>query len=217
MARSTFRHMRPASKAGSLAVVAIVMIIVAAASNPPIEIDFRLVHATAPALRIVGGGSGGGEIGGTGKVVAPPLSVSLADTELGACAIAQRYSSVRLLNNGSKQLLLPWTPDGAKIIPADRSEGQLVFESLSVTIRSKEKSGVFVTKELYGLSSIPTSLAAVPPGQSAVLRNIALPQIQGTLCGPDIVAEISLTSHRVVRSPEGYLLTSQEQWRVKSN
>jgi hypothetical protein len=217
MAQSTSHHMHRANRVAS--VVAIVMCIVmagVAAACPP-QIDFRSVHTLPPAIKFVGGSGTGGSIGGTGRIIAPQLTVTVVDAESAACSHAQRYASMSLLNSSSKPVVLPWDPDGEQAVSAKVGEDQLNFETLSVTLVSKKKPDLFVMRELFGRAALPASQVTLLPGESALLRNIALPhEHDDTLCGQDVVAEVTLSSDRAVKSSKGYLLISQDRWRVRS-
>lgn len=216
MVQLTFRRMCRANRFAYIAVLVISTAMADLAADSSLEIDFRSVRVRPLALDTVGGRGAGGGIGGTGKAIAPPLTVTVVDTESAACNNAQRYANVRLVNNSSNPVVLPWTPDGSEIIPAKDAEDQVSFEILNVTLRSKKNPDQFVTRELFGRVSVPTSRASLLPGQSAFLRNIALPHRKDTLCGPDIVAEIGLSLDQAIKSGNGYSLSSQEKWRVQS-
>ncbi len=216
MVRSIFRHMRHASSAACLFVPATCAVLVLLAAEGPLAIDFRSVRVTRPDLEFVGGSGMGGGIGGTGKAIAPPVTVRMVDTESVACSDAQRYATVELLNNSSNPILIPWDPDGSKIVEAKSGEDQLNFETLTVTIRSKSQPELFVTQELFGRASVPTSRAAIPRGGAASLRGILLPGAEARFCGSDLIVEAGLSSNQAVRSGKGYLLNSKDRWRVRS-
>ena len=114
-------------------------------------------------------------------------------------------------------MVLPWDPDGEQAVSAKTGEDQISFESLSVAFSSKKEPSLFVMRELFGRAAVPASQVTLLPGESAFLRNVALPHEQDDiLCGQDVVAEVALSSDRAVKSGKGYLLISQDRWRVQS-
>lgn len=217
MAQSTSHHMHRGNRAVSVAAIVMCIVMAGVAAARPPQMDFRSVRTRPPAIKFVGGSGTGGSIGGTGRIIAPQLTVTIVDAESGACSNTQRYASMRLLNSSSKPVVLPWNPDGEQAVSAKAGEDQLSFESLSVVLSSKRKPSLFVMRELFGRAAVPASQVTLLPGESAFLRNIALPHEQDdTLCGQDVVAEVSLSSDRAVKSGKGYFLISQDRWHVRS-
>jgi hypothetical protein len=170
--------MHRATKPACLIVLATCAVLVVLAAEGPLSIDFRSVRVTRPDLEFVGGSGIGGGIGGTGKAIAPPVTVRMVDTESVACSGAQRYATVELLNKSSNPILIPWDPDGSRVVAARSGEDQLNFETLTVTLRSKSRPDLFVTQELFGCASVPTSRAVIPRGGAASLVEFSFPALK---------------------------------------
>ena len=218
MAPSISRPTPSASKYASVLLFVLAAFLFAAGTDPAPEIDFRVVPVSAPALKFTGGTGSAGGVGGPGTDVAQHvIAVTIIDPQSANCAKTERYANVQLSNVGSSSLLLPWNPDGARVVVGQEgSDQQIPFDSLRVTLRSKEKSDVFVTRVLFAGRSFVGSQVTLLPGHSVFLRNIALQSPSGSLCGADVIAEVALSTHRAVKSREGYSLISQEQWRAQS-
>jgi len=181
------------------------------------EIDFRVVLVSAPAIKFLGGTGSAGGVGGPDTAVIEPITVAIVDLQLSDCDSAERYANVQLSNSGSSPIRLPWSPDGARVVVAQgTADDQIPFDTLHVTLRSKRKPTVSVTRTLFGSLFVPGSQAMLLPGHSVLLRNIDLQSAGGSLCGADVVAEVAFSTNRASKSAEGYSLISQEKWRVQS-
>jgi hypothetical protein len=217
MVRSIFCHTRPVNRLVALLLLALAANIGLSGQARIPELDFKTAQASEPALHFTGGNATVGSVGGTGRIVAQPISVAIIKHDLASRKEGQGLLDVQLSNIGNKPVTLPWSPDGTHVVVHQEDAGvEIRFDMLHVAIKSEKGPGAVATVALFGNPLISGSQVTLPPGQSALLRNIGIRSHQGDTCGENLTAMVTLFTDRAVKAGGGYSLVSRERWSVQS-
>jgi hypothetical protein len=217
MVRSIFCHTHPVNRLVALLLLGLAANIGLSGQARIPELDFKTAQASEPALHFTGGNATVGSVGGTGRIVAQPISVAIFKRDLASCKEGQGLIDVQLSNIGNNSLTLPWSPDGTHVVvPQEGAEVEIRFDILHVAITSGKGSGAVATLALFGNPLISGSQVTLPPGQSVLLRNIGIQSHQGDICGENLIAMVTLFTDRAVKTDGGYSLVSRERWSVQS-
>jgi hypothetical protein len=219
MVRSIFRHIRPVSKLAAPLLLALAGSTGLSSQASIIELDLNSVKTSEPALRFVGGNvQAGGGVGGPGTKVADPISVEMVERDLAGCKKGEALVSIKLSNISQNSLTLPWSPDGARVVvpSGDDPGAEIHFDDLHISVKNSKETTAIGAVALFGNPLIPESRLTLPPGASTLVRNVRIRSRQGNLCGADLIASVTVSTHRARKSDGGYSLISHERWRLQS-
>jgi hypothetical protein len=217
MVRSIFCHTRPVNRLVALLLFALAANIGLSGQAPIPKLDFKTAQVSEPALHFIGGNGTVGSVGGTGRIVDQPISVAIIERDLASCKEGHGLLDVQLSNIGNSSLTLPWSPDGTHVVVSQDGAGvEIRFDILNVAITSGKGAGAVATVALFGNPLIPGSQVTLPPGHSALLRNISIQSHQGDICGENLIATVTLFTDRAVKADGGHSLVSRERWSVQS-